>query len=206
MKSKFATIVLLILAVPALFLALNIIHFRFFPVRVVLYDSLFDLLIAVPLVAGVCLWRRRGMAGDVTAYEVGLAGAVGVLLCILYAVMVPTVIDRSLSIYILEKIDQRGGGIRQDAFADVFISEYLPEFKLVDVRLTEQVNSGTVEIKNGCVLLTARGRLVTRVSSFYHAWLLPRSRGLMGKYSDVLINPFKESRKDVAYRCDGDVK
>ena len=206
MKSKPATILLLLLAVPLLFLALNVIHFRFFPVRVVLYDSMLDLLIAVAIVAGVYFWRRRGVPSDVTVYEIGLAGAVGVLLCTLYAVMVPTVIDRSLSIYILEKIDQRGGGIRQDAFADVFISEYLPEFKLVDVRLTEQVNSGTVEIKNGCVLLTGRGRLVTQISSFYRAWMLPRNRELMGKYSDVLINPFKESLTNVSYRCDGNKK
>ena len=52
-----------------------------------------------------------------------------------FAISIPTVIDRSLSIYILEKIDQRGGGIKQEAFERVFTNEYMLEHRLVDVRL-----------------------------------------------------------------------
>jgi hypothetical protein len=59
------------------------------------------------------------------------------------AISVPTVIDRSLSFYILEKLQQRGGGIRYAAFEQVFTQEYLKEHRLVDVRLTEQLESGT---------------------------------------------------------------
>lgn len=36
-----------------------------------------------------------------------------------FAISVPTVIDRSLSMYILEKLQQRGGGIQLAAFDTV---------------------------------------------------------------------------------------
>lgn len=79
------------------------------------------------------------------------------------AISGPAVIDRSLSFYILEKIQQRGGGIKQEKLAQVFTDEYLKEHRLVDVRLTEQLESGTIVVNDGCVLLTPKGE---RFASF----------------------------------------
>ena len=79
-------------------------------------------------------------------------------------VTVPTVLDRSLSFYILEKLQQRGGGIKVEGFSEVFSEEYMAEHRLIDIRLTEQIISGTIEIKNGCVIITNKGdRLATLV-------------------------------------------
>jgi hypothetical protein len=114
---------------------------------------------------------------------------------------VPTVIDRSLSFYILEKLQQRGGGIKLDAFDQVFTQEYVKEHRLVDVRLTEQQQSGTVEIKDGCVKLTAWGQTIASSSRYFRAHFLPKQRLLMGKYSDDLTDPFRNSAERTDYRC-----
>jgi hypothetical protein len=117
------------------------------------------------------------------------------------AISIPTVIDRSLSFYILEKIQQRGGGIRQDAFERIFTQEYIGEHRLIDVRLTEQLESGTVEIKNGCVFLTSKGYIVASFGRYFRTHWLPRKRLLMGEYSDDLTDPFKNSVSNYEYTC-----
>ena len=117
------------------------------------------------------------------------------------AISVPTVIDRSLSFYILEKIQQRGGGIRQDSFEQVFTREYVREHHLVDVRLTEQLESGTIVIENGCVLLTPKGVFIAGFSRNFRQHWLPRKRLLMGQYSDVLTDPFRTSASIDQYSC-----
>ena len=117
------------------------------------------------------------------------------------AISVPTVIDRSLSFYILEKLDQRGGGIRFDAFNDVFTKEYVEEHRLVDVRLTEQLESGTVVINDGCVKLTKKGKQLARFSMMFRHNLLPKHRLLMGNYTADLTNPFRVDIETPNYLC-----
>ena len=97
----------------------------------------------------------------------------------------------------------RGGGIREDAIGDVFVSEYMPEFRLVDVRLTEQQASGTIVIENGCVKLTPRGERLANFSRFFRTHLLPKHRLLAGEYTDDLVDPFKDSAKSaMGYECE----
>src|SRR5215470_2851892 len=116
----------LILLLVAIFIAINVSHFRYLPVHVVLYDAVLDAIIATVFVALLYFWRLRAML-DLTIHESLLSCVIGLLLCLLYAVLVPTVIDRSLSIYILEKLDQRGGRIAQSAFDHILKEEFFPE-------------------------------------------------------------------------------
>jgi hypothetical protein len=182
----------------ALLLGIHFLHVRFFSVDVVFYAAIGDAVLAAVL-AGLLLLlpalRRFTLTEKVLLVLVWLLGGYA------FAISVPTVIDRSLSFYILEKLDQRGGGIRQDAFEDVFTKEYMVEHRLVDVRLTEQESSGTIHIENGCVLLTDKGRRVAGMSRFYRQHFLPKQRLLLGKYSDDLTDPFRHSRQDVTYQC-----
>jgi len=165
---------------------------------VVFYAAIGDALLTAVLTGLLLLLpalRRFTVTEKVLLIAVWLLGGYS------FAISVPTVIDRSLSFYILEKLDQRGGGIRQDAFQDVFTREYMVEHRLVDVRLTEQESSGTIQIANGCVLLTDKGRRVAAMSRFYRQHFLPKQRLLLGKYSDDLTDPFRHSRQDVTYQC-----
>lgn len=189
---------LLTIVYVVLLLGIHFLHVRFFAVDVVFYAAIGDALLAAVL-AGLLLLvpalRRFTVTEKVLLIAVWLLGGYS------FAISVPTVIDRSLSFYILEKLDQRGGGIRQDAFQDVFTREYMVEHRLVDVRLTEQESSGTVRIEHGCVLLTDKGRRVAAMSRFYRQNFLPKQRLLLGKYSDDLTDPFRHSRQDVTYQC-----
>ena len=182
-----------------LLLVIYVLHVRYVPVNVVFYSAILDAVLAT-ILAFVLIATVRWFK-VFTRFETLQLCCIWLLLGYSFAISVPTVIDRSLSFYILEKLQQRGGGIKLDAFDQVFTQEYVKEHRLVDVRLTEQQQSGTVEIKDGCVKLTAWGQTIASSSRYFRAHFLPKQRLLMGKYSDDLTDPFRNSVDRVDYRC-----
>lgn len=174
-------------------------HVRYFNVNVVFYAAIADVFITAILsyisVFYIGLFRSLG------SYERFLLVIIWLLSGYAFAISVPTVIDRSLSFYILEKLQQRGGGIKSDRMAEVFTNEYMKEHRLVDVRLTEQLHSGTIKIQDGCVSLTEKGRRIATISRYFRMNFLPKHRLLMGEYTDDLTNPFKKSIVSPDYLC-----
>jgi hypothetical protein len=187
----------------ALLLALSyLVHVWYLPVSVVFFSALLDSLVAAIGMTAI-LWLFRG-AIPLSAFEVKLLVIIWLLLGYSFAISVPTVLDRSLSFYILEKLQQRGGGIRKSQIRDVFVHEYIPEFRLIDVRLTEQLASGTIIIENDCVMLTPRGRIFASLSRYFRKNLLPKRRLLGDEYTDALVDPFRNSaRGKMGYECNG---
>ncbi len=182
-----------------LLLAIYILHVKFFKINVVFYSSILDgVLAALLALALVSLVRWLDVYSHFEKFQLILSW---LLLGYAFAISVPTVIDRSLSFYTLEKLQQRGGGIKLAAFEEVFAKEYMTEHRLVDVRLTEQEQSGTIQIENGCVKLTAWGDALATASRYFRNHFLPKERLLMGKYSSDLTDPFSKSVTSVDYLC-----
>jgi hypothetical protein len=188
-----------VVAYIVILLATYYINIRFFRVNVVGFTSLVDAVIAA-VITGVLLFvlkwfRALEVFERILLVVIFLLGGFG------FAVAIPTVVDRSLSLYILQKLEQRGGGIKEDQIGWVFVNEYLPEDRLVDVRLTEATQSGTVVIKNGCVILTSKGRMLADFSTWFHQYMLPKQRLLNGQYTDDLTNTFRNSVPSPGYEC-----
>ncbi|MEH6515306.1 MAG: hypothetical protein V7742_01395 [Halioglobus sp.] len=183
-----------------IYVAIYVVHVTFFPVNVVLYSALFDGILAVTI--STTIFICCPYFGLFNSFERTLVCLIWLLTAYAAAISVPTVIDRSLSFYILEKLDQRGGGILQSKLELVFTNEYVKEHRLVDIRLTEQLRSGTIVIENGCVKLTPWGRNLSKFSRFFRKHLLPEQRLIMGDYSDSLTDPFRTGVAPSAdYRC-----
>ena len=182
-----------------LLVVIYVLHVHNVPVDVVFYSAMFDgvLATAVCLVLVIIF----GWATGFSRFELAQTVCVWLLIGYSFAISVPTVIDRSLSFYILEKLQQRGGGIKLDAFEQVFTQEYVKEHRLVDVRLTEQQRSGTLTIRNGCVSLTEWGETIATASRYFRSHFLPKQRLLMGQYSSDLTDPFRQSVKREDYVC-----
>lgn len=166
-------------------------HVRYVRVDVVFYAAIADAFIATALAALILLGVRYFAL--FTGFEKTLLVVIWLLTGYSLAISMPTVIDRSLSFYILEKLQQRGGEIRQEHFEEVFTKEYVKEHRLVDVRLTEQLESGTIVIENGCVKLTQKGGAIASFGRYFRAHWLPKKRLLMGQYTDDLTDPFRKS-------------
>jgi len=194
LQSLVATAIFLLILVGAYYL-----HVNYLKVNVVFYAAIFDAVLSV-IAASAFLFCFKYF-NNLGCYEKIQLIIIWLFMGYALAISLPTVIDRSLSFYILEKIQQRGGGIRQDAFEHVFTQEYVKEHRLVDVRLTEQLESGTIVIDNGCVLLTAKGKLIADFSQNFRRNWLPKKRLLLGEYSDSLIDPFRSSFSHADYLC-----
>ena len=182
-----------------LLFTVHAVHMTMFRVNVVFYAAIADALMAAAI-CGVLVFFI-GYFRTLSGFEKSQLIVIWLLSGYAFAISVPTVIDRSLSFYLLEKIQQRGGGIKKDAFEQIFTKEYVKEHRLVDVRLTEQLESGTIEIKNGCVHLTQKGERVAAFGRYYRTHWLPKQRLLMGQYSDDLTDPFKNSAMHHYYVC-----
>lgn len=182
----------------SILLVVYVVHARFFVVDVIFYSALLDVLIAAAISA-VILYLPPFRVIEST--EKLLLGAIWLLGGYAFAISVPTVIDRSLSFYLLEKLNQRGGGITHAALQGVIADEFMQEYRVLDARLTEQLVSGTIVINKGCVQLTDKGKQVAWLSAGFRAHLLPKHRQLLGEYSSDLTTPFLRSKVDVDYQC-----
>lgn len=175
------------------------VHAMYFKVNVLLYSAITDGMVAT--IICVFMLFRRSNFNIFNNFEKFQFALIWFLCSYIFAITIPTVIDRSLSIYILEKLQQRGGGIQLTKFEEVFTKEYVKEQRVMDVRLTEQQESGTIEITNGCIKLTARGNMIATLSLFFRHNLLPKQRLFMGSYSDDLTDPFRHSENISNYTC-----
>lgn len=193
-------ILAVIVGVGVTFLIVNWMHFQWFRVSVILYACIIDAVIASAIFLGV-YWFLRFRRGGLMISEFVLAAATANLLVLVYAIMGPTVIDRSFSLYIVQKLHSRDGHIAQAAMNDVVIKEYMPEFRLIDVRLTEQVTSGTAVIENGCIILTPRGKFLAEMVDWYRKNFLPKKRVLLDQVTDQLTDPFRDAKQIVDVTC-----
>lgn len=174
-------------------------HIKFFRVDVVFYSAIFDGIFASFIMAIIIY--SNNFFSIFNLFEKFQIFTSCLLLSYIFAISIPTVIDRSLSFYILEKLNQRGGSIMLSSFDIIFKEEYMKEHRLVDIRLTEQNRSGTLVIENNCVKLTDKGRKIAEFSLFFRQNFLPKNRLIMGEYSDDLTNPFKDISDGIDYKC-----
>jgi hypothetical protein len=104
---------------------------------------------------------------------------------------------------LLAKIEQQGGSIKYDSLSSLIANDYINEHKLVKVRITEQLQSGTIDLIDGCVRLTKKGRLAVQLSDNFRNYMLPKKRLLMNDYSNELINPLANGAGAIPLRsCD----
>ena len=174
------------------------IYINQFNVNVLLYSSLFCVLISLTI-ATIFLFSIK--VKYVNFFEKILILIICALTGYSLVLSLPTVIDRSLSFYILEKLDQRGGGIKVDKMDIVFTKEYLKEHRLIDIRLTEQLKTKTVIIDKNCLRLTSKGKKVVRFSNIFRQYFLPKQRLIKDKYTDELISPLDNETDIPDYLC-----
>ena len=96
----------------------------------------------------------------------------------------------------LKRERERGGGIQEKKFGELFSKEYMIEHQLVKVRLTEQLVSGTIIIENNCVKLTKFGETLAFISQHFRKHFLAKNRLLSGKYTNELTEILKFNSKN----------
>jgi hypothetical protein len=182
-----------------LLISIYLFHINFFNVNVIFYDSLIDVAIAISLF--MFFLNIKIFDSSFSCFEKVLLVIVFGLVGYCLAISIPTVIDRSLSFYMLEKLAQRGNKLPLSSFEKIFREEYIKEYMLIDVRLTEQLESGTIVINNNCVLLTSKGEKIANFSSFFRNKFLAKKRLVAGRYTSKLTNPIQHLETLPDYNC-----
>jgi len=200
MKNKILLFILASSIYIILFLVIYLLHIHFIGIDVILYASLLDSLIA--LIFFLITFFYSGYFKIYNYFETFTISCILLLLGYSFSITVPTVIDRSLSFYYLEKIRQHDGAIKKSSMREIFTGDFVDEYKVVEMRLTEQLSSGTIFVKGDCVVLTRRGYLVTSFSDFFRRNLLANKRLILDEYSDQLTDPLRDSKSNPSYLCE----
>jgi len=182
-----------------LLLCIYKLHIEYFRVNVILYASILDVFLAL-IFTGILMYSTS-LFSPLQKFEKFLSLICFVFIGYSVAISVPTIIDRSLSFYILEKLVQRGGGIYEDQLNNVIIDEFMDEYKVTNARITEQLETGNIKINDGCISLTKRGIAVATFSNYFRKNWLPKMRLLRESYTDELVNPLSNIVEQKQYSC-----
>ena len=204
MKNKFFLLALSLLIYLLFFASIYLLHINFFAVNVIFYASIFDSVLA--LCAFLIVFISFKSFGSFNLFESSSVFAILFLTGYSLSISLPTVIDRSLSFYFLEKIKQHDGSIKKDSMKEIFIDDYMIEYKLVEMRLTEQLKSGTIKLQGDCIVLTNRGYVITAFSDFFRRNLLAKKRLILDEYSDQLTDPLQDSKIKSKYLCNSQLE
>jgi len=157
---------------------------------VVLYSAIFDSTLA-SIITIIILWNRSYFK-LFTRFEKLQIFLIYLLIGYSLSISIPTIIDRSVSIYLIEKIKSNGGSVKKSALKEL-VKDYITELQVIEVRLTEQLKSGNIIIENECVKLTKRGKIVSWLTYNFKKYFLPKKRLLLGEYDDDLTDIYKNS-------------
>ena len=145
---KFLKFILSILLYLSIFSLIYTIHVNFFYVSVVLYSAIFDSTLA-SIITIIILWNRSYFK-LFTRFEKLQIFLIYLLIGYSLSISIPTIIDRSVSIYLIEKIKKNGGSVKKSALKE-FVKDYITELQVIEVRLTEQLKSGNIfYLKSDC--------------------------------------------------------
>lgn len=185
------------------FYFLCVISTNFVSVKLLNFDViLFDFLKITIIVAVICsiiffVFFRHAFS----KFEIFNFFMIAALIGSLYSVIGPTVIDRSLSIYLLEEVLDNGGKVKKEALEEIIRNDYLFEHQVAKIRMTEQLKSGTIELHGNCIVITKWGELIVHLSRKFREHFLPNKRLLGENYTNELINANQRSGPLSDYKC-----
>lgn len=80
-----------------------------------------------------------------------------------FHITVPTIIDRSISLYILSRMDGKSSGVNVGELQESFLNGYVSKNNAVCRRLDEQIVSGNIRFENGKYFITDNGERVINI-------------------------------------------
>lgn len=185
MIKKIKIIVLLTIIYISILITVYWLHMKYMKVDVILYSALQDVLISLILFGFL---QETLIKKYLNKSEKILILIIQLQLGVMLAISIPTIIDRSLSFYLLEKI-QALDGIKKNQIENLIKNEYIHEFQVPETRINEQLSSKTVMELDGCIRLTSRGEKITKFSLFI------RNQFLQAKNSEVF-------KLNESYKCE----
>lgn len=173
-----------------------LVSLRFLIFNVTLYGSMFGSLVAA-LIALLILSKFKFFK-IFSKFEKYLIISVFLLLGYSYSITIPTIIDRSLTIYMLGQLKESPSGITRAKLEQDLTDRYIRDYQLIPTRISEQLVSGTITIDNNCIKLTRTGLYISEISQLYKNLFLPKRVLNSGGQIDILPNDVRNPILDDA--------
>lgn len=93
------------------------------------------------------------------------ATAISACLQLAFFVTVPVTLDRSISVFLLDRINSHDHGLTKEELTDEFISEYVHNRDAIGRRIYEQTASRNIQVSNGIIKISGRGQSFLRVAA-----------------------------------------
>jgi hypothetical protein len=139
------------------YLCLFVIYRNLFGGKIIFYEGVIVGLIL--FCCSLCLslfYQKISKKTSVDVFRASILPAI--LFYLLFISLIPTIIDRSVSITVLGKLyKENPRGATLDELQDHFLNAYVNENKAVNIRLMEQQASGTVVLINDRYFITRKG-------------------------------------------------
>lgn len=161
-------------------------------------------LVASPLLAGMPILFYRGIAlaavtAPLLAVALALAGrrvqlldlstivgatALSLAFNISFLIVFPVTFDRSITMFLLARIERQDGQLDAHGLEQVYIREYLGDMHQIDRRIEEQSLSGNIRVEQGRIHITAQGRRLLTGGRWIGGWFGADPRFVTAAASD----------------------
>jgi hypothetical protein len=134
---------------------------------------------------------RRWRVGDAATLLASVTASLSVNLAFL--IVMPVTIDRSVSVFLLSRIEAAPPQAPLDAqgLRDIFIRDYVFGMAQVDRRIDEQIRSGNISVDQGKLRLSAQGAHFMRLAR-YLATMLGTDPRFVGMKSESTLPLVKD--------------
>ncbi len=151
---KFLSFFAISLFLIAIFLAIHILHFRIFKPEFVLKASIIDALLTVLTFCAILILFTKQ-----DKFVIFSSGICTLLFLAIYSILIPTMVDRSISVYLLIYLnDAKNNELEVEE-----LKKRLRNPQIIEKRLTEHQRSGAIEIKNNKIKITKKGKILANI-------------------------------------------
>ncbi|MFX4085292.1 hypothetical protein ACKU27_09335 [Sphingobium yanoikuyae] len=126
-------------------------------ISLLFYRGVFIAFISALLLALLINWAARWLRSLDLSTAIG-AVALSLAFNISFLIVFPVTFDRSITMFLLARIERQNGQLTPPMLEQVFIREYLGDLRQIDRRVREQTLSGNIVQRNdGRIELTPQG-------------------------------------------------
>ncbi|WP_370170682.1 hypothetical protein [Sphingobium abikonense] len=118
------------------------------------------------LVAGIVARQRLRLAPETLVGAVALSLAFNISFLIVF----PVTFDRSITMFLLARIERQDGQLDARGLEQVFVRQYLGDLRQIDRRIAEQSLSGTIRVERGRIHITPQGRRLLEGARLVGGW------------------------------------
>ena len=143
-----------------IFVATLIIKRKIYPASIVYYEGIWIIVIMIALVVGGGLLLTLLTSSSRTFASYIILGVfVGAAGSYAFHITLPTLLDRSISMFILALLDS--SDLTMSEVQCNFIKQFVIKDKAIEKRVGEQVATGNLRVEDGRLQITDQGRILT---------------------------------------------